>query len=683
MATLAITGLISNLDTDTIINALVEMRRGPLNLLEQKKAVQNNKMVALQNLNARMLNFSVAAQSLSRSTTFQTFRATSTNASVVSASTNSTAAAGSHTVIVNTLAQAQSFAGDIFESNTDALGLSGQFRLDGRLITVNSTDSLNTIAASINSQAGSTVRASVLQVGDEQFRLTISRRATGAESAALYTADGGTLLQDLGLTTGSTTVANPVTNGGQSGAWTSETAAVGTLLGLGTSAPSGTVTLDDGTGPIQVAIDLGTDSLQAIATAINNEAALQGSPIAASVETETVGGILQFRLQIAGAADVTFTDDQNVLQTLEILRPELADEVQAGQDASFSVNGVAITRNTNLVSGVITGVTLLLNSTDPGNPVTLTISQSSDNATAAIQSFVDTYNSARSYVREATAYNPETRVAGVLLGDSAVMAVERNMFDIVGARVANVLLKDLSVLNAGAGVDTGKINITDRSGAAAEIDLSSITTVQGIINTINSTSGISVTASANSTGDGILLTDTSGGTGAFTVEDLDGGTMAADLGLAQSLRSNILYGASVTDAGFASLADIGISSNNTGFLSLDAAKLSQALQNDPKMVERLFSVRTYGVGQVAAGKVELITRAQGGAIANRTTALQKVIDDIDDRIEIGERRLLVYEERLQRQFTALEQTLALYQSQSEYLNNQLTNIGNIFNRNNR
>ncbi len=679
MATLAITGLISNLDTDTIINTLVELRRAPLTLLENKQTVQNNKIVALQNLNARMLNFSIAAQSLARPTTFQTYSATSSDSSVVNASANASATAGSHTIVVDTLAQAQSFAGTTFESNTEALGFSGQFRLDGNLITVASSDSLNTVAASINSQAGTTVRASVLQVGEDQYRLVVTRRTAGATSVELFSADGGTVLEDLGLTTGSTTVANPVTNGGQSGALGSDTEAVGSLLDLGTEAPAGTITLDDGSGPIQIAIDLETDSLQAIASAINAEATLQGSTIAASVESETVGGVVEYRLQITGAAEVAFTDDQNVLQTLEVLQPELADEVQPGQDASFSVDGVSITRSSNLVSGVITGVTLLLNSADPGNPVTLTINQSSDAATAAIRSFVDAYNNARSYVREATAYDPETKTAGPLLGDSAVMTVERNMFDIMGTRVANVLLKDLSALNDGAGVDTGKIRITDRSGASAEIDLGSVTTVQGIINTINSTSGISVTASANATGDGILMTDASGGTGKFTVEDLEGGTMAADLGLAQSIRSNTLYGASVTNAGYASLADIGITSSSTGLLSLDTAKLSQAFQNDPRMVERLFSVRTYGVGQIAASKVELITKT-GGTISNRTTALQNVIDDIDERIEIGEQRLLAYEERLQRQFTTLEQTLALYQSQSEYLDNQLADLGNVYNR---
>ena len=36
------------------------------------------------------------------------------------------------------------------------------------------------------------------------------------------------------------------------------------------------------------------------------------------------------------------------------------------------------------------------------------------------------------------------------------------------------------------------------------------------------------------------------------------------------------------------------------------------------------------------------------------------------------------EERLQRQFSALEQTLAELQSQSEFLENQLYNLGNVF-----
>ncbi len=90
----------------------------------------------------------------------------------------------------------------------------------------------------------------------------------------------------------------------------------------------------------------------------------------------------------------------------------------------------------------------------------------------------------------------------------------------------------LSGLHGGAGVPLGKISITDRSGqSSGPIDLSGANSVQDIINTINNTAGISVTASLNSAGNGIQLVDTSGGTGNLVVSDVNS-TTAASLGIA-------------------------------------------------------------------------------------------------------------------------------------------------------
>lgn len=677
MARLAITGLISNLDTDSIINSLLEIQRAPIRLLEQKQAVENNRLVALQNLNARMLNVSVAAHRLAQTQTFQGKQATSSNPSVLSVRVNHLAALGTHSIEVQALAQAQSFTGASFSSFTEALGFEGQFLMDGRLVTVESSDTLNDLVTSINTQV-STVRASVLQVGEDAYRLVVTRRASGAETVELFEAGASGVLQSLGLVSGSTALANPVENGGSSGGFAGDTTAVGALLELASPAPSGTITLDDGSGPIHVLVNLESDSLQDIAAAVNAEAALQGSTVSASVVSEEMDGEMVYRLEITGAAPVSFTDDNHVLEALQVLRPELADEVQSGQDAALVVDGVSLTRKSNSISDIFVGVTLFLNSADPGKPVTLSITQDPSATASVVQSFVDSYNAARLYIRELTAFDAETQTAGPLLGDSAVLSVERNLFDIVGASVPNILLRDLSELNGGAGVDPGRIQITDRSGATAEIDLSSATSVQDVINAINRESALSVVASANAAGDGIQLQDTSQGYGPFQVSDLGAGSMAADLGLAASTRGDSIYGASVTDRGFASLVDIGITSNNNGTLNFDSSRLSQAMAANPKWVERLFTATDAGVGRVARSRLEFITRASGGTISNRTQAIQNIIDDIDDRKEAAERRILMVEERLQRQFLVLEQTLAELQSQNEFLTNQLYNLGNVF-----
>ena len=102
----------------------------------------------------------------------------------------------------------------------------------------------------------------------------------------------------------------------------------------------------------------------------------------------------------------------------------------------------------------------------------------------------------------------------------------------------------LDALNGGSGVATGSIYITDRAGRSATVDLSGAITVQEVIDAINSTSGIGVTASVN--GDHLVLTDTTGQTATnLSVEEVAGQTTAADLGILGSAAGNTLTGTGV------------------------------------------------------------------------------------------------------------------------------------------
>jgi len=100
----------------------------------------------------------------------------------------------------------------------------------------------------------------------------------------------------------------------------------------------------------------------------------------------------------------------------------------------------------------------------------------------------------------------------------------------------------LEDLNGGQGVNANKIKITDRSEASAEIDLSNAETIAEVINAINAASGINVTASINSQGNGILITDNTGQSdGPLKVEEA-GGTTARDLNILESTNSTTIDG---------------------------------------------------------------------------------------------------------------------------------------------
>ncbi len=66
-------------------------------------------------------------------------------------------------------------------------------------------------------------------------------------------------------------------------------------------------------------------------------------------------------------------------------------------------------------------------------------------------------------------------------------------------------------LNGGAGFQLGLINLTDRSGATASINLSAAATLDDIVTTFNS-AGLGIQARVNDARNGILLTDTTGAT---------------------------------------------------------------------------------------------------------------------------------------------------------------------------
>jgi len=91
----------------------------------------------------------------------------------------------------------------------------------------------------------------------------------------------------------------------------------------------------------------------------------------------------------------------------------------------------------------------------------------------------------------------------------------------------------LSSLNGGSGLASqGTLNITDRNGVAFNVDTSGLTTTQGVLDAINSAAGVAgadISASLSSVGTGFSLTDTSGGVGNFIVTSAD--STAADLGL--------------------------------------------------------------------------------------------------------------------------------------------------------
>lgn len=103
---------------------------------------------------------------------------------------------------------------------------------------------------------------------------------------------------------------------------------------------------------------------------------------------------------------------------------------------------------------------------------------------------------------------------------------------------------ELDALNGGAGVRGGVIEITDRSGNSAEVDLSAALTVDDVLEAINSAGGIEVHARV--WGDQFIIEDQTGMADAdLTIQDVSGGFAALDLGIEQSVAAEEIVGSDV------------------------------------------------------------------------------------------------------------------------------------------
>jgi len=139
---------------------------------------------------------------------------------------------------------------------------------------------------------------------------------------------------------------------------------------------------------------------------------------------------------------------------------------------------------------------------------------------------------------------------------------------------------------------TDDMQITQRDGASFTVDVTGATTIQDVLDKINNADGNvgpnKVTASLNTTGNGIELTDASTGSGTLTVTALNGSSAAQQLGILQTASSpgNVINGNDVNPVEpqglFSSLIML-----RTALLNNDTAGITQAgqlLQQDSTRV---------------------------------------------------------------------------------------------------
>ncbi|HUS81431.1 MAG TPA: flagellar filament capping protein FliD [Armatimonadota bacterium] len=412
---ITVTGLVSDLDIAQIITQLAQIRQRPINLLIQRQESYAQNLTVFGQLTAKVMALGTVATGLSDGGAFAQVAVTSSDTSSVVATGSSGAAPGQYQVQVVHLAQNHKISSGSVSASDEALGYDGEVLVNGAVISIAASDTLEDIRDAINA-AGAGATASILTISDTDHRLIVRSNSSGAD-AALQLADASSadILEGLGLVTGSTSVKTPITDGAASVSLSDRLTAVGGLLGL-SDPPAGTVQINGQ----DVAIDLASNSLQDIADAID---ALDG--VSATVASS---GGTSWRIEITGEAGTpTFSDSNNVLVALGVLAKDLAHEVDAAQDAELKIDGVTLTRSSNAVDDAIENVQLQLLAETGESAVRVNVARNLDATVAEVETFVSRYNDVIAFINTNQEFDSETGEGGAFLGNLAVVNLESSL----------------------------------------------------------------------------------------------------------------------------------------------------------------------------------------------------------------------------------------------------------------
>lgn len=192
----SIGGIASGLDTNDIVNQLMQLERQPITRLEQRQQTLNTSRDAWGEITTRLSGLRSATDNLRRATSFDAFTSVdSSQPDAVSVSRNGRVDADSQVefTVTQLATRMQQTSGERFQGRDAAIG-DRTLEIttnDGAVhdITADLADgaTLDDLVAAVNG-AGIGVSASTLQVSEGQFQLVLSADQTGA--AAAFSVDG-------------------------------------------------------------------------------------------------------------------------------------------------------------------------------------------------------------------------------------------------------------------------------------------------------------------------------------------------------------------------------------------------------------------------------------------------------------------------------------------------------------
>ena len=175
-----------------------------------------------------------------------------------------------------------------------------------------------------------------------------------------------------------------------------------------------------------------TTTLNQLRDMINNAATDSNNDgeqdVIASVLYDGSNYMLSLKSQFGAANEMKITDNHASSPVYAYDTTDGAQLTQrvAGTDSSFTVDGISMTRDSNSIDDLYSGMTLDLLKTS-GTAITIKSEVDLDAAQTSIQDFVTTYNDVMTSLENLRVANDDDENSGILAGDSLLRNIQNDM----------------------------------------------------------------------------------------------------------------------------------------------------------------------------------------------------------------------------------------------------------------
>ena len=205
----------------------------------------------------------------------------------------------------------------------------------------------------------------------------------------------------------------------------------------------------DAGGDKTITIDSTNNTITGLRDAIN----AAGADVTASVVDTSGTGAFKLVLTSKGTGEagrVEVLDPSASFNNVSLaaLNPPGATTDFSALNASLTLNGLAITRQTNTITDATPGVTYNLKKTGAAN---ITVTAATSAVADKLKNFVDAYNAVQDFVAGQYIADGRGRPSGVLAGDPTLREVQRQLRDTIGGdSIANGgVFKNLAEIGVG------------------------------------------------------------------------------------------------------------------------------------------------------------------------------------------------------------------------------------------